>query len=206
MSKEKGTPGLLLTGCPELGDGTNFDDVSETEERAASVRTEVRVRRANGFRMLEMYEEAEKELSLIRTDDQYEEDVLAMQVAVRQDAENWEGMREAARILRRRRPEAVEWWIADAYATRRSDSLGAAREILMEAETVHESDPGIKYNLACYACRSGDMQTTMRYLLAAIALDDVYKGMAFEDEDLVEARSELRRMGFAKEPPEENQA
>lgn len=179
--------------------------MNETDEKASSVRTEVRVRRANGFRMLEMYEDAEGELSRIRNEDQFEEDVLAMQVAVRQDAKNWEGMRESARILRRRRPEAIEWWIADAYATRRSDSLGAAREILLEAETIHESDPGIKYNLACYACRSGDMQTTMRYLLAAIALDEIYKGMAFEDEDLIEARGELRRMGFVKESPEEDQ-
>ena len=177
-----------------------------TDESASSVRTEVRVRRANGFRMLEMYEEAEMELSRIPSADQYEEDVLAMQVAVRQDAENWEGMRDSARILRRRCPEEVQWWIADAYATRRTDSLGAAREILMEAESVHESEPGIKYNLACYACCSGDMQTTMRYLLAAIALDEVYKGMAFEDEDLAEARGELRRMGLAKESPEEGTA
>ena len=58
----------------------------------------------------------------------------------------------------------------------------------------HENEPGIKFNLACYACRLGDSDTALRYLLAAIALDSKYKEMAFADEDLNEVHEVLEKM------------
>ena len=132
-------------------------------EATFSIRTDVRLRRTDGFRMLGMYEDAEAELARVRG----------------------------------RYPEAVEWWIADAYATRRCESIEAAREILIEGEERHVDDPGIKYNLACYACRLGDSGTAMRYLMTAISLDSKYKEMAFADEDLTEVHEILRKTGLA---------
>ena len=173
----------------EVGRSANDDP-----EALFPVRTEVRLRRANGFRMLGMYEDAETELAKVPLPDRLDKEVLVMKVVVRQDAADWGRMQEPARILRKRFPEAAEWWIAEAYATRRSESIQAAREILIEGEERHENEPGIKFNLACYACRLGDSDTALRYLLAAIALDSKYKEMAFADEDLNEVHEVLDKM------------
>ena len=179
------------------------DPANKAREATFSIRTDVRLRRADGFRMLGMYEDAEAELARVPPEDRLDEAVLVMKVAVRQDAADWERMRGPASILRGRYPEAVEWWITDAYATRRCESIEAAREILIEGEERHEDDPGIKYNLACYACRLGDSGTAMRYLMTAISLDSKYKEMAFADEDLTEVHEILRKTGLAPGNSEE---
>ena len=104
------------------------DPANKAREATFSIRTDVRLRRADGFRMLGMYEDAEAELARVPPEDRLDEEVLVMKVAVRQDAADWERMREPARILRGRYPEAVEWWIAEAYATRRIESIEAPPE------------------------------------------------------------------------------
>ncbi len=170
---------------------------NDGQDTTSPIRTDVRLRRANGFRLLGMFGDADAEMDKIAEGDCLDRDVLVLKMAVRQDAEDWEGMRSAARLLRHRYPEAVEWWIADAYATRRSESIEVAREILIEGEERHADEPGFKYTLACSACRLGDSDTALRYLLAAIALDSKYKKMAFSDEDLTDMQEVLREKGLA---------
>ena len=74
---------------------------------------------------------------------------------------------------------------------------------MIEGEERHEDDPGIKYNLACYACRLGDAGAAMRYLMTAISLDSKYKEMAFADEDLTEVHEILRKTGLVSGSSEE---
>ena len=111
-------------------------------------------------------------------------------------------MMKPARTLRLRHPEEIDWWIADAYATRRCRELEEAMEILLEAEKLHVHEPCIKYNLGCYACLAGDQATSLRYVLSAFALDPKYAGMALEDEDLVELQDKLQEMGWGKDSTE----
>jgi len=166
-------------------------------ERCSPIGTKVRMQRANGFRILEMYDDAEKELSKISPEDRLGRDVLTMNLAVRQDAEDWSSMLKTARILRHQYPDASEWWIAEAYALRRSESMEAAREVLLDAEKRHAEDPCIKYNLACYSCCNRDMKSALRYLLAAVELDSKYKQLALADEDLFDMRDVLLKLGFS---------
>jgi len=168
-------------------------------ETCSPIGTKVRMQRANGFRILEMYEDAEEELSKISPEDRLGRDVLTMNLAVRQDAEDWSSMLKTARILRHQDPDASEWWIAEAYALRRSESMEAAREVLLDAEKRHVDDPCIKYNLSCYSCQQEDMKTALRYLLAAVEQDAKYKKLALADEDLVEMREVLVKLGFSSE-------
>ena len=155
------------------------------------LKTSVRLQRANGFRMLEMFADAESELSSIPLEDLMQKEVLAMKVAVRQDSSDWKGMQKPARILRELFPDEADWWIADAYATRRSESIESARELLLEGEKLHAENACIKYNLACYACRSGDPDKALQLLLAARSIESKYLKMALEDEDLAEIRDAL---------------
>jgi len=74
--------------------------------------------------------------------------------------------------------------ISLAYATRRADSIEAAKEVLLNAEPKFPREPTIKYNLACYFCQTGGVQNAKNYLKKAFELDPNCRMAALEDEDL----------------------
>ena len=78
----------------------------------------------------------------------------------------------------------VQWVIALAYATRRANSIEAAREILINAESKFPKEAVIKYNLACYFCQLGNLETAKNYLERAFEIDSSWRLRALEDEDL----------------------
>ena len=48
-------------------------------------------------------------------------------------------------------PDEEDWWVSDAFATRRSESIEEARKILLEGLAAHYDSAIFRYNLACYA-------------------------------------------------------
>ena len=78
----------------------------------------------------------------------------------------------------------IQWTISLAYATRRADSIQAAKEVLLNAEPKFPKEPAIKYNLACYFCQTGDIQNAKNYLKEAFEIDSNWRMAALEDEDL----------------------
>jgi len=61
----------------------------------------------------------------------------------------WELMREVSKRLAEFQPDDIQWTISLAYATRRADSIQAAKEILLNAEPKFPKEGIIKHNLAC---------------------------------------------------------
>ena len=80
------------------------------------------------------------------------ETVKSFFLSIHQELENWQEAQRVARSLRYEFSEEVDWWIADAYATRRHDSITEAQSILLEGLALHYEDGLIRFNLACYAC------------------------------------------------------
>jgi len=74
--------------------------------------------------------------------------------------------------------------ISLAYATRRADSIQAAKEILLNAESMFPKEALIKYNLACYFCQTGDIKMAKDYLKKAFEIDLNWRSAALEDKDL----------------------
>ena len=99
----------------------------------------------------------------------------AMMVEILQNQQSWKKMREVAHGMRMEFPEDADWWIADAYATRRDQSIDQAREILLEGLVHHYENAMIRYNLACYACQLGSMGECLDLLKEAVRRDDRYK-------------------------------
>ncbi len=73
-------------------------------------------------------------------------------------------------------------WLA--YATRRSESINAARAILKRAEGLHADDTAIQFNLACYEAQMGNLAQAKVNLERATRLDPKYRLLAREDPDL----------------------
>ena len=154
------------------------------------------LKRASGYFDLEMYQEADRELRALPDEEPWLKKKKVFQVAIRQDLKDWANMRTLSRELRYLYPDEEDWWVSDAFATRRSESIEDAREILLDGLAVHYDSAIIRYNLACYACLLGHPGECLDFLKEAARRDEKYKEMAMEDEDLEAVREALQQMGW----------
>jgi tetratricopeptide (TPR) repeat protein len=139
---------------------------------------------AGGYVELGMFLEADTELDKIDPFNRAAPEVLAMRLAIYRGLQKWELMREIAKRLADFQPNEIQWTISLAYATRRADSIQAAKEILLNAEAKFPKESAIKYNLACYFCQTGDIKTARNYLKKAFDIDLNWRVAALEDADL----------------------
>jgi tetratricopeptide (TPR) repeat protein len=139
---------------------------------------------AAGYAELGMFLEADTELDKIDPFNRAAPEVLALRIAIYRGLEKWELMREIATRLAQFELDDVQWTISLAYATRRANSIEAAKEVLLNAEPKFPKEPAIKYNLACYFCQIGDIKTAKNYLKKAFEIDSNLRIAALEDEDL----------------------
>jgi tetratricopeptide (TPR) repeat protein len=139
---------------------------------------------ATGYVELGMFLEADTELDKIDPFNRAAPEVLALRIAIYRGLEKWVLMQEIAKRLAEFQPDDIQWTISLAYATRRANSIQAAKEVLLNAEPKFPKEPVIKYNLACYFCQTGEIQTARNYLKKAFEIDLNWRIAALEDEDL----------------------
>jgi len=148
-----------------------------------------RLSHARGYLELGLVDDAAAELAQLPAEEQENPLALALRAAVLQEQERWPELAAVARELVRQQPHEAGWWIALAYATRRSDSLREAEAILRQAEHLHPDDATIQFNLGCYACQRGDLTTARERVIRAIALDQNFRQTASVDPDLAPLRA-----------------
>ena len=156
----------------------------------------IHLQRAHGYLELEMYDDAKRELRALPDEEPWAKRSKVFFLSIYQELENWEDAQKFARGLRYEFSEEVDWWIADAYATRRFESINEARTILLEGLALHYEDALIRFNLACYACVIKSHDECMDFLKEAVKRDDKFKLMALEDDDLIDIRDSLLELGW----------
>jgi tetratricopeptide (TPR) repeat protein len=139
---------------------------------------------AVGYVELGMFEDANDQLEKIDPFNRAAPEVLAVRLAIYRGLKKWELMQQIAKRLKEFEPDNVQWTISLAYATRRAYSIDVAMEILIDAEAKFPREAAIPYNLACYYCQLGEMETAKRYLKKAFAIDLNWRKAALDDEDL----------------------
>ena len=93
-------------------------------------------------------------------------------------------MQTVAKKLTEVDPADARWPLSWAYATRRAESVDAARFILIAAWELHEKEPLIPYNLACYLCQMGKPEIAKYVIRHAFDLDPKMRLRALDDEDV----------------------
>jgi len=139
---------------------------------------------AAGYLELGMFLEANTELDEIDPFNRAAPEVLALRIAIYRELEQWELMQDIAKRLVDFQPDEIQWTISLAYAARRAVSIERAKELLLNAEATFPKEAAIKYNLACYFCKTKDIQKAKSYLKKAFAIDLRWRMTALEDEDL----------------------
>jgi len=159
---------------------------------------QVHLDRARGYFELEMFQEVEIELRAVHDQSPWSKQKRAMLTFLHQERKQWDMMRGFAKSLRLEFPDEEDWWVSEAYATRRAETLDEARKVLLEGLTIHYESAIIRYNLACYACLLGSPGESMDFLKEAVHRDEKYKTLALEDEDLELVREALIQLGWEK--------
>ncbi len=139
---------------------------------------------AEGYADLGMYLDANAELEEIDAEVRHVAEVLTVRLEIYRGLEKWELMRTVAARLAAYDPEEAQWPLSQAYATRRAESIEAAKCILLEAVERHPKEPILHYNLACYECQLGDIEVAKARLAHAFKLAPKCRLMALDDEDL----------------------
>lgn len=151
-----------------------------------------RRRAALGYIELGMPEEAERELAEMSPGGRMNEEAIILRLHLAQHWHDWQQASALSEMLVQRHPGNVEWRILLAYSVRRSESLGAARQILVNALENHSREAILHFNLSCYACVAGDLSQARHFLREAIRLDKKYARVAKTDEDLSPLHGEVK--------------
>lgn len=147
-----------------------------------------RLTAAEGYLELGMYADCLEELSPLA---EKVHGVLELRVEAHRGLHDWDAMRVAASKLSLRDPANLQWRISLAFAVRRAESLGAAREILLETLKLHPKEALVRYNLACYECQLGDLDAAREFLASAFTIAPGYRSVALEDPDLEPLKPEI---------------
>lgn len=139
---------------------------------------------AHGFLNLGLPLDANDELECISADCRHLPEVLSLRLPIYQKLEKWDLMEAVAKRLVEYNESVVEWWLSLAYATRRMNSIPAAKTILKRALLVHPGNAYVFYNLACYECQLGNIERSKDLLARAFELDPKCRLHALADEDL----------------------
>src|SRR6266478_695248 len=139
---------------------------------------------AVGYVELGMYADANSELEKIDPFCRAAPEVLAVRIEIYRGLKKWDLMREVTKRLAEFQPDDVQWTVSYAYATRRAESIEAAKEILLNAESKFPKEAIIKYNLACYFCQTEEIENAKNYLKKALEIDSSWRITALDDSDL----------------------
>jgi tetratricopeptide (TPR) repeat protein len=162
-----------------------------------------------GYMELGMLDEAGRELAALSPAESEAPEAVATWVHLHQMQGRWEPMMRCCRALLPHKKEAPDVWLLLAYATRRAESVEAARRILTEASALFPDEAAIAFNLACYACQMGLHDEAMERAARAIGIDPAFHSLALTDPDLEPLRGDLALIqvkGRARQLPLEARA
>jgi hypothetical protein len=125
---------------------------------------------AIGYAELGMFEDASAELDNVDPFNRTMPEVLRVRAVIYHGLKKWELLRVVALQLTRLEPENVQWVVSLADATRRAVSIECARDILLAAKPIFPNEPVIPFNLACYNCQLGEVESARDYVGQAFRL------------------------------------
>lgn len=152
------------------------------------------VRAAEGWLELGNMAEAERELAAIDPAWLGHFEVLEVRWQLHVEWRQWnEAVQVGAQMVHARASDPAGW-INRSFALHELGQTREAWDLLLPAAEQFREVVTIPYNLACYACQMGDMETAREWLSRAIQLRDLatIQRMAEKDPDLVPLRSFLK--------------
>jgi hypothetical protein len=131
-----------------------------------------------------MVEDAANEIECIPPDQKNSSEVLGVRLEIYRAAEKWSLMEVVARELWKRHQDQPVYWNHFAWAVRRAESIESANDILLQAVEKFPEDALTHFNLGCYACQMGNLESAKERVGKSVELDAKFKLLAIDDPDL----------------------
>lgn len=142
------------------------------------------IERAGAYHFLGLHDEAMECLEFLPDTLRNDRDINVLRLSILQGQGNWQAAAALAKATLPARPAAPEFYVMGAFAIRRQESIEAAHAFLRHGAPFGETSAIWWYNLACYECCLGHMERTDELLDRAFLLDEGYRHLAENDEDL----------------------
>lgn len=139
---------------------------------------------AQGYFELEMHTDALKELDTLPFPDQLRAEVLELRVLVLMKACRWKEALLASEKLCAVAPEASIGYIHAAFCLHELGRTREAKDVLLEGPSCIVNEATYHYNLACYECVLGNIETARAYFDTSVSMDKNLRDYAKEDPDL----------------------
>ena len=142
---------------------------------------------ADGYLMLEMPEQALRELRVVEARVGSDDQLLASIARLRGEAyrlqrDYEEGARQFL-VSQSDDPEDLEVSIGLAWCLKRTNRLEEAIDVMMAAYQFHEDEPIVLYNLACYFALASDKVRALSWLGRAIRMEASLRELVSEETD-----------------------
>ena len=141
---------------------------------------------ASGWAELGRTPEAREELCKISRALAGHPDVLEVHWQICAQEKRWQSALQVARAVIKLAPERSSGWISQSYSLHEMNRTLEAWNNLLPVASKFPEISTIPYNLACYACRLGDLEQAQSWLEKAIRVQgkEKIRALALRDQDL----------------------
>ncbi len=147
---------------------------------------------AQGYCELTMFDDALAELDALPADVRTEPTVVEMRLMVLMQAKRFGAALVIGRELCSLRPESPVGFIHAAFCLHEIGRTEDARELLLGGPPALEKEATFHYNLGCYECALGRLDSAREHLKKSFEMDRKYREFAKTDRDLDPLRGELK--------------
>jgi predicted Zn-dependent protease len=152
---------------------------------------EDKIRAAEGFAELGMYDDALAELDEVDPDFQDTLQMLRMRVEIVLRKRSWKAALRFSLRARRLYPSESWAFIHAAFCLHELGRTQEAKETLLDGPDKLLEEPVYYYNLGCYDAVLGNLHQAKAYLRTSFRLDKSFRELAKSDPDLERIRDEL---------------
>jgi len=142
------------------------------------------IQAAQGYTELGMHDDALTELDSLVAAVRNRPDVLELRILILMHAKKWDEALASSRELCKLRPEATIGYIHAAFCLHELKRSGEAKSVLLSGPAELLDEPTYHYNLACYECALGNLESAQAHLETSISLDKKFRVFAKTDPDL----------------------
>jgi len=146
---------------------------------------------AQGYCELTMFDDALAELDALPPGAHAQPTVVEMRLMVMMQAKRFLDALPIGRKLCDLRPESPVGFIHAAFCLHEIGRTDEARELLLNGPPALQNEATFHYNLGCYECALGRLDSAREHLKKSFEMDRKYRDFAKTDRDLDPLRSEL---------------
>lgn len=145
---------------------------------------------AEGYLMLEMAEQALRELSHIGSTERDSEKYYCLLGQAQQMAQQYKEALEAFQRAYEKDPKNLTTLMGMAWCYKRTDQIPLAVLIMEEAYQNHAEEPIVLYNLSCYFALVGDKANAISWLGRSLRMEPELKNLIDEESDFDSLRND----------------